>query len=422
MIKRKAIVHSFIIMLLLISLVLVNYADALSAQSGTNSNGKKWTLMFYGDGDWTGGWPLTDFLTQCGISSTENIDIVALDDVPDGPAKLWYIDNNSSRVLLEEKGEINMGTYETLRDFINYSKTNYPAERYVLNLWDHGAAWEGACMDITNVSDYYDIITMDEMQKALKESGGVNIIGFSACEMGCIESVYELRDYIDVYIGSEEMHGIGVEWVQVVDILDEYPDEPTYNISYKIIELFKKNNPYFGNIATNIRNVFYSLKSGILPYPPALTVSAIKTDKIGDLVTTINNYSDLLIDNFDLLKRTIQITRLKVDDYPRPMQLSSPMGTQVDIIHFVNLVNKLKFRSSLPELHIISTEIRNNLDQVIINEYHQVGHRNSNGLSIYFPPINPRNEYKKYSNDYANCSLDFAEDTHWDEFLELYLT
>ncbi len=427
--KKKILVTSFIFTIMLImplqaiaelsndTQYINSLGDSVKSQ---NSDQKKWTFMFYGDGDWVGGWALTTFLIQQGISSSSNVNIIALDDVPNGPAKLWYIDNNSSRVLLEEKGEINMGAYETLRDFINFSKTNYPAERYILNLWDHGDAWKGACMDVTNVSGYYDIITMDEMQKALKESGGVDIIGFSACIMGCIESVYELRDYTDVYIGSEEMHGIGVEWVKVSDILDEYPDESTYNISYKIIEFFKVNNPYFGNI-NKIKSIFYSLRSGILPYPPALTVSAIRTDKIKDLVSSISNYSDFLIDNMVVLRKSIQKARLKVDDYPRPMTLSSPIGTQIDIIDFINLIDNLKFRLSKPELHSISEDIRNNFDQILINEYHQVGHRKAGGLSIYFPPKNTHNEYKLYDGSYANCSLDFTEDTNWDEFLEIYL-
>ena len=246
-------------------IVMINIASISSAISvstddiidSLNTEEKKWTLMFYGDGDWYGGWPLTDFLTQQGISSSDTVNIVALDDVPNGPAKLWYIDNTSSIILLEEKGEINMGAYETLRDFINYSKTNFPAERYVINLWDHGGAWEGACMDITNVSGDYDIITMDEMQIALKESGGVNIIGFSACVMGCIESAYELRNYTEVYIGSEEMHGMCKEWIEVPNILDEYSHESTYNISYRIIDLFKASYPYFGDIQSNIFSTIY---------------------------------------------------------------------------------------------------------------------------------------------------------------------
>jgi hypothetical protein len=57
----------------------------------------------------------------------------------------------------------------------------------------------------------------------------------------------------------------------------------------------------------------------------------------------------------------------------------------------------------------------------LIDEYHQVGHRKANGLSIYFPPTNPQSDYKKYEPSYSNCGLDFTADTNWDEFLELYL-
>ncbi len=398
-----------------VSTSLDGFVDSL------NTNEKKWTFMFYGDGDWTGGWPLTNFLTQQEIASSDTVDIVVLEDVPDGPAKLWYIDNSSSRILLEEKGEINMGDYETLRDFINYSKQNYPAERYVINLWDHGSAWRGACMDITNTSSPYDIITMDEMQNALKESGGVDIIGFSACEMGCVESAYELRNYTDVYIGSEEMHGMFMEWAKVADILKNYPDESTYDISYKIIDLFRENNPYYGTLLYNIMSIINCLNSNILPYPPALTIAAVRTDRIGNLVNSIDNYSKFLIDNIQVLKRTIRIARLIVDDYPRPMRLPSLMGTQIDIIHFVDLIEKPWFRILMPKLHELSDDIRNELDNVLIDEYHQVGHRKANGLSIYFPPTNPQSDYKKYEPSYSNCGLDFSADTNWDEFLELYL-
>ena len=420
----KKIISIFIILAIAITSSISCLSTTSSAEyiETYNLEPKKWTLMFYGDGDWPGGWPLTDFLTQVGISSSNNVDIVALDDVPDGPAKLWYIDNNSSRILLEEKGEINMGDYETLRDFINYCKTNYSAERYALNLWDHGAAWKGACMDITNVSGGYDILTMDEMQMALEESGGVNIIGFSACVMGCIESAYELRNCTEVYIGSEEMHGIGIEWVQVADILEEYPNESTYNISYKIMELFKTNYPYVGRLYDWTTSMIMQMKMLILPYPPALTISAVRTDKIEMLVSSVNNLSNTLIDNINLYKRTITRVRFRVDDYPRPMIIFSPMGDTIDIYHFVDLIDKPRFRLLTPELHEAVEDVKECLEMTLIDEYHQVGHRNAHGLSIYFPPKYTPIKLRKYDSSYPNCGLDFTEDTRWDEFLELYLS
>ena len=122
-IKKLTIISIVIIIVIPLSSMTSVVSENIHIRG--NLEQKKWTLMFYGDGDWLGGWALTDFLIQHGISSSENIDIVVLEDVPDGPAKLWYIDNNSSRVLLEEKGEINMGAYETLRDFISYSKIKF---------------------------------------------------------------------------------------------------------------------------------------------------------------------------------------------------------------------------------------------------------------------------------------------------------
>jgi hypothetical protein len=44
---------------------------------------------------------------------------------------------------------------------------------------------------------------MDEFQKALEETGGVDIICFTPCLMGAVESAYELRNCTNVYIGNE---------------------------------------------------------------------------------------------------------------------------------------------------------------------------------------------------------------------------
>ena len=35
-------------------------------------------------------------------------------------------------------GERNMGDPQTLKDFVAYTKTNFPATNYLLAFWDHG--------------------------------------------------------------------------------------------------------------------------------------------------------------------------------------------------------------------------------------------------------------------------------------------
>jgi len=170
----------------------------------TEIKAKEWTFMLYDDADFQNAWdPLSDFTSE--VYGGDNVNIIVLQDTESGPAKLWQIDENHMMILLDELGEVNMGNYSTLKDFIEYCKKNYPANRYIMDLYNHGAGWKGACKDDTSEGD---LLTMDEIQKALTETDGIDIIMFNApCLMGSLESAYEMRNHVDVYIGSEELCG-----------------------------------------------------------------------------------------------------------------------------------------------------------------------------------------------------------------------
>jgi hypothetical protein len=49
-----------------------------------------------------------------------------------------------ARDLVQTLGETNMGAPEVLEDFVNWGVTNYPADHYLLVLWNHGAGWDDA--------------------------------------------------------------------------------------------------------------------------------------------------------------------------------------------------------------------------------------------------------------------------------------
>ena len=75
----------------------------------------------------------------------------------------------------------------TLADFIQYSKANYPADRYMLVLWDHGGGsltGYGYDQNFRN-----DSMTLDEMATGLKNGGCTfDVIGFDACLMATLET------------------------------------------------------------------------------------------------------------------------------------------------------------------------------------------------------------------------------------------
>ncbi|MDD3565317.1 MAG: clostripain-related cysteine peptidase, partial [Methanothrix sp.] len=52
---------------------------------------------------------------------------------------------------LEDLGEVDMGDMNSLSEFINWTLQNYPADRYALSLWNHGAGWMmHTCDDTSN--------------------------------------------------------------------------------------------------------------------------------------------------------------------------------------------------------------------------------------------------------------------------------
>jgi len=100
-----------------------------------------------------------------------------------------------------------MSEPETLTDFIVWTKKNYPADRYMLVLWDHGGGFaSGYGVDVLNErADNEMTMLASEIIRAIKDAGvKFDLIGFDACLMQNIEYANALEPYADYYLASEE--------------------------------------------------------------------------------------------------------------------------------------------------------------------------------------------------------------------------
>ncbi|MBR1986281.1 MAG: hypothetical protein IKA24_05305 [Mogibacterium sp.] len=100
-----------------------------------------------------------------------------------------------------------MSDPESLTDFILWAKKNYPADRYMLVLWDHGGGFaSGYGVDILNDRDDKErLMSASEIIGAIKKAGmKFEMIGFDACLMQNIEYANALEPYADYYLASEE--------------------------------------------------------------------------------------------------------------------------------------------------------------------------------------------------------------------------
>jgi len=99
----------------------------------------------------------------------------------------------------------------TLSDFIKWGVSNYPADRYILQFWNHGAGpVYGFGYD--EWQDEEDSMPLDQMKKALSDAGiFFDFIGMDCCIMSCLETGLALYDYCDYMILSEEFES-GLGW------------------------------------------------------------------------------------------------------------------------------------------------------------------------------------------------------------------
>ncbi|MBN2602642.1 MAG: hypothetical protein JXA91_00735 [Candidatus Thermoplasmatota archaeon] len=346
---------------------------------------KNWTWLFYDDADFYQAYdPLNDFADE--TYSNDKMNVLVLQDKEYSGAKLWYIGQNHRTQLIQDMGEINMGSNKTLYDFIMYCKEYYPADRYILSFYNHGGGWYGACVDNTD----NDILSMNEIQDAIGSAGGVDLVLFTApCLMGALESAYELRDCIDVYIGSEEYSGYGHWFGTIEDIcnlITSNVDISNYELGQQIITFISYNS--------NWKN--------------SLTMSAVRTDKMDELASAINvtaedfiNYRTESYDKFWNLYDSIQ---------------SFGDGFCIDFYHFAQTCANADFcEKIIQDLDLVMSSLK----ESIIAESHGDDYPNANGLTIYFP--NPLQLLYNQLYDKSDYGLDFSADTQWDEFVKSYL-
>lgn len=115
-------------------------------------------------------------------------------------------------VLVDDSlGQLDCTSPDTLADFISWGAENYPANRYILIFWDHGAgSVYGFGYDEHQSED--SVLTIDEIQTAIRQSGiYFDIIGMDSCIMSSLELCCAMYNYCDYMILSEDFES-GYGW------------------------------------------------------------------------------------------------------------------------------------------------------------------------------------------------------------------
>lgn len=110
----------------------------------------KWTFMVYMGGDnRLSDAAEKDLAEMRSIGSTDEVSIVAqVERLGDAcETKRFLVLRDGRGEYAEIQGETDSGDPRVLRDFLQWTKANYPAERYALVAWNCGAVWEPSELD-----------------------------------------------------------------------------------------------------------------------------------------------------------------------------------------------------------------------------------------------------------------------------------
>ncbi len=420
---------------------------------------RNWTIIIYGCYDVKD----LDFFEQIEDTNIFNravkdkkVDIGMLVDTWNGSFRGHAIFDSKGKFKIcsfERIDEVNTGNSSTLTEFILYCKHAYPAKKYLLIVNGHGLGPFGVCPDYhtnnftgedplsINFPDRFkDTLTIPELGRAIRKAGGVDILFQVSCDLGCIESAYELKDCVKIYISLESS---GYYYFPQIapwfafsrlmktfsSINDEEKDE--IHVAKEMIESFRDSYPYrwdpfyWVGLTKLLLNLFKIRDELHVPFryylklyskPPFLAVSAIDCKKLPELAEDINNLSIHLqkyIKNHRFGKFWIMRYREKSRDFM--------VKSMVDIGDFLSNFCKISWEVRSKEIYRITRETKESLEDTIVDEYHQIGSRGACGLSIFFPSRSMDVLERYYEIDidsYINTNLSFVRKTNWDEFLK----
>jgi hypothetical protein len=373
-----------------------------------NESVADWTFMVYLDADNTlENASLDIFGKIASVGSTSKVNIVVqMDRSPDPDIGLgnWtecYRFNVTKDMTPTPENailnltEVNMGNPDTLKDFVNWTINNYPANYYFLVLWDHGAGWMGVCFDVTNETDY---LSLPELSQALSGLPTImDVVFIDACSMSMTEVAYQIKDYANVLVGPE-----GLGYAKVGDSPAPYDNYLSNLISNSSIS----PNTFAKEIVIDYIDWCDSV------YVPNATISATDLTKITSLMTAIDDFAINLKEKETPYHEQISLARNLTQGYEGPF--ATDFGHHIDLHHFAQLTYQ-----NVPdeELQNTSYQLMLSIENAIIIEANKAD-PNSHGLSIFFP--DEKGKYDYYGNFYEKTA--FAIDTPWDELLKYHLS
>ena len=319
------------------------------------------------------------------VGSTSSVNIIVLWDtapIPTTPTQILRITYHSWTVEVNYGANLDTGDPATLTNFITWTTTHYPAGHYVLDLWNHGGGFKGVSWDYTSGNN----LDMAELKTALANAGvKFDIVGFDACLMAMTEVAYQIRNWADYVVASEEtIPGNGWPYNTFLADLTSTPSMSSSTLASAIV--------------TRYRNYYLSTCS-------ACTLSAVSTVQTYSLARAVKAFGSALRNGLATYGTQIATAYLNAEYYSD--------YTFIDLYDFARRVTE-DITILDPSIISAADSVKTAVTSTVTSEWHGSAHPNSHGVTIYGEYYAPQ-----YWTSYDG--LDSSLATVWNNFVRVYL-
>ena len=363
----------------------------------SEDNLPEWGFYVYMAGDNTLYEEVTDDLNEMKmVGSNNNLEIVTLTDQLLGNDSHAYhvIKHGVEETPLSEinatwENEIDMGDGETLKDFMVWATTEYPTQRKILVIWDHGSGWKKVA------EDQGSHLTVPEIRKSIEDYREITgdppltMIGFDACLMGMFEIAYELKDQAEMIHGSEAYEPLE-GW--------------TYNhLLYKLEQ--QTTNSELAHYIVN--DYIESYRNGSVYTSYSVTAAVVDTSKLEDVWDKLEDFSGQINSVLPVYRDQVSYSRDQTQRYDQNPDYRDLYDLAINVENRIPVSDTIKY----------SRELQNSINDAVIAEDHwqkpgKLPVERAHGLTIYFPTEGAETGYDDL----------LINDSKWSEFINNFAT
>ena len=342
--------------------------------------------------------------------------------------------------MVEDLGEVNMADSKTLVDFATWAIKNYPADKYVLILSDHGMGWPGGWTDGDNKAASKNraplaqaiggAIFLDELDDALgkiRAQTGIDkfeLVGMDACLMSDLAVYAALEPHARFAVASQETEpAVGWAYASFLQALNNNPTMDGGELGRAIVSSYITDDQRIVDDESRAEMMKGGRAWGGIPsakqvaqeMSSSVTLTAVDLSKIPNLIRAVDQFAFALQSadqkNVASARRYAQnYTSIFGDDVP---------PSYLDLAHFAALVKQNVKDAKIAQA---ADAVVAATGETVLSEKHGPDKKGSHGISIYFPNSTLFKTPAAGPASYTAIGKRFAQESAWDDFLAFHYT